>query len=100
MKLGILVNTNRHLEHARGLTRAAIAKNHEVIIFIMDEGTRLLGEKSFVELAELPGVSMSLCEHSAKDCGVNTTNLSEDVDCASQLSNAMMNQNADRVIVL
>ena len=100
MKLGILVNTDRHLAHTRGLTRAAIEKNHDVIIFIMDEGTRLLEDNSFVELAELPGVSMSLCEHSAKACGISTEKLSKDVDCASQFNNAMMNHNADRMIVL
>jgi len=100
MKLGILVNTDKHLEHTLGLTKAAIAKNHEVIIFIMDEGTRLLENDSFVALAKLPAVSISLCEHSAKGYGINTKDLSKDINCASQFNNAMMNHNADRVIVL
>jgi len=100
MKLGILVNTDRHLEHILGLTKATIAANHEVIIFIMDEGTRLSENDSIVALAKLPAVSISLCEHSAKSYGVNTKDLSKDIKCASQFNNAMMNHNADRVIVL
>jgi len=100
MKLGILVNTDKHLEHIQGLTKAAIAKDHEVIMFVMDEGTRLLKNDLFVALAKLPAVSISLCEHSAKSYGVNTKDLSKDINCASQFNNAMMNHNADRVIVL
>jgi len=100
MKLGILVNTDKHLEHILGLTKASIEKDHEVIIFVMDEGTRLLENGLFVTLAQLPAVSISLCEHSAKGYGINIENLSKDINRASQFNNAMMNHNADRVIVL
>ena len=44
MKLGILVNTDKHLAAVTGITRAAIDKGHEVTIFAMDDGTRLLEE--------------------------------------------------------
>ncbi len=100
MKLGILINTDKHLEHIVGFTKATLAKNHEVIIFIMDEGTRLAENELLVALAKLPAVSISLCEHSAKSYGVNTEDLSKDINCASQFNNAMMNHSADRVIVL
>jgi len=100
MKLGILVNTDKHLEHILGLTKASIAKNHETSIFVMDEGTRLLENDLFVALAKPPSVSITLCEHSAKSYGINTEDLSKDIICASQFNNAMMNHNADRVIVL
>ncbi len=100
MKLGILVNTDRHLEHILGLTKATIAANHEVMIFIMDEGTRLSENDLIVALAKLPAVSISLCEHSAKICEVNVEDLSKDINCASQYNNAMMNHDADRMIVL
>ncbi len=100
MKLGILINTDKHLEHILGVTRAAIAQKHETSIFVMDSGTRLLENDLFVALAELPTVSITLCEHSAKNYGINTDVLSEDICCASQFNNAMMNHNADRVIVL
>jgi len=100
MKLGMLVNTAKHLDDVLGICRAALAKNHEVIIFAMDEGTRLLEQDAFVALAGLEGVSMSLCDHSAKMFGAKTDGLPPKIVCASQLNNAMMNHNADRVIVL
>ncbi len=100
MKLGILVNTDRHVEHILGLTKATIAANHEVIIFIMDEGTKLSENDFMVALAKLPTVSICLCKHSAENCGVNIEELSKDIKCVSQFDNAMMCHYADRVIVL
>ena len=100
MKLGMLINTAKHVDDAVGICRAAVARNHQVIIFAMDEGTRLLENGAFVSLAELEGVSMSLCDHSAKMFGAKTEGLPPKIVCASQLNNAMMNHNADRVIVL
>jgi len=100
MKLGILVNTDKHLEHILGITRAALARKHETDIFVMDEGTRLLENDLFVALAKLPAVSINLCEHSAKGYGINTEYLPKDIHCASQFNNAMMNHHADRMIIL
>ncbi len=64
MILGFLVNSDRHLAHALGLTAAAANKGHEVMIFVMDSGTRLLRDERFVALAGTKGVSMSFCHHS------------------------------------
>lgn len=100
MKLGMLINTAKHLGDIVGICRAALARNHQVSIFAMDEGTRLLENDAFVSLAELQGVSMSVCDHSARMIGVKTEGLPPKIVCASQLNNAMMNHNADRVIVL
>lgn len=100
MKLGILLNTARNLDYVDGICRAALAKNHQVIIFAMDKGTFLLEHQVLASLAELEGVSVSMCEHSAKMLGVNTESLSPHIVSGSQLQNAMMNHIADRVIVL
>lgn len=100
MKLGILVNTARHLGDVIGLTRAALAKRREVIIFAMDEGTRLLEDRAFTSLAALEGVTLSVCEHSARAHGVNAERLPPQIRCGSQLNNAMMARDADRVVVL
>jgi len=100
VKLGMLINTERHVDHVIGICRAALARHHQVSIFAMDEGTRLLENHAFVSLAELDGVSMSLCDHSAKMFGARTEGLPPKIICASQLNNAMMNHDADRVIVL
>jgi hypothetical protein len=100
MKLGILVNTDRHLAEITGLTQAALTKGHEVSIFTMDEGTRLLANSGYTGLGRLPGVTMGVCQHSAEGLGVSVAGLPPDVHCGSQLQNALMQHAADRVIVL
>lgn len=100
MKLGILVNSNRHKEAVTGLVTAAAGRGHEVTLFVMDEGTRLLEDSGFTGLAELDGVTMSYCDHSAQELSVNTGGLADSIESSSQYNNAAMNHNADRVIVL
>ena len=99
-QLGILVNTAKHLQHVSGLTRAALAAGGQVAIFVMDEGTRLLAECALASLAELEGVSVSVCEHSAKHIGVTPQGLSARIRFGSQLNNAAMVRAAERVVVL
>ncbi|HEB79375.1 MAG TPA: hypothetical protein ENI79_02725 [Rhodospirillales bacterium] len=100
MKLGILVNTDKHLGHIRGLAAAAAAKDHEVMIFAMDQGVRLLENASFSELAERGGVSITICDHSAEMQGVATEGISKAITCSGQFENAMMVNKADKLIVL
>ena len=100
MKLGILVNTNKHLEHVVEITAAARVKGHEVIIFTMDEGTRLLHDPAYVALAELDGVTMSFCKHSADHLHLKTDQVPESIAAGSQYQNAVMNNESDRVIIL
>ncbi len=100
MKLGIFVNTDKHIDHVLGLTKAALDKGHEVIIFNMDDGTKVLGNPGFTGLCTTPGVTMSFCDHSAKGLEVTTDGIPEDVVCGSQYNNAVMNHDADRVIIL
>ena len=99
-RLGILVNTDRHLKDVLGIGRAALARGHEVIVFVMDAGTRLLRNPDLQELAERPGLTLSLCDHSAKRHGVDLDALPPKIVRGSQLNNAMLNHQADRVIVL
>ena len=99
MKLGILITTNKHLQHVIGIARAASAKGHEVSMFAMDAGTRLLLEADFVQLCGVDNLSMSLCNHSATEQGVDTSGITKEIVIGSQFNNAMMNNQADRVIV-
>ncbi|UCE89698.1 MAG: hypothetical protein JSW10_02350 [Pseudomonadota bacterium] len=99
MKLGLLINSDRHLEHVIGVTRAATDQGHEVIIFSMDDGTRLMGYTEFTELCLLEGVTMSFCRHSAEEAGVETGALSREIVSGSQFNNALMSHEADRVLV-
>jgi len=98
--LGILVNTDRHAAHVVGLARAALARNHAVSIFVMDGGTHLLRDAALADLASLEGVTLSVCTHSAERHGVSLEALPEAVVRGSQLNNAMMNHQAERVVVL
>ena len=100
MKLRILVNTNKHLEDIIGLTEAASSRVHEVVIFAMDEGARLLTEPLFTGLSAKQNVSMGFCDHSALQLGVNKEGLTEDIAVGSQYDNAIMHNESDRVIVL
>jgi len=100
MKLGILINTDRHLQHVIGIARAASLRGHEVSLFAMDEGTRLLQQTNFHRLCELDNLSMSICSHSAAEHGVNASGISKEIVVGSQFNNAMMNNQSDRVIVL
>lgn len=100
MKLGIFINTDRHLADVIGITTAAASKGHEVIIFNMDDGTKLLGAPEFAELCKTKGVSMAFCDHSAKGLGVVTEGIPQEIVCGSQYNNAIMVNSADRVIVL
>ncbi len=100
MKLGILVNTDRNLDAVTGIVRAALSRGHEVMIFAMDEGTRLLRQPDYTGLCSLPGVSMSFCDFSTRGTGVSKEGLSAAIICGSQYNNAAMVHDADRVIVL
>jgi predicted peroxiredoxin len=100
MKLGILINTDRHLSDIIGITMAALSKGHEVIIFNMDEGTRLLENVSFRELCGMNGVRMGFCDYNAKGLGIFKEGIPDEIVCGSQMNNAEMVHEADRVIVL
>jgi len=100
MKLGILVNTDRHPDHVIGITTAAVSKGHEVIIFIMDDGTKLLNNPNLCALSKLQGVQMNYCKLGTMRLGLVTEGIPGEIMEGSQYNNALMNHYADRVIVL
>jgi predicted peroxiredoxin len=100
LKLGILVNTDRHVEDLIGLTKAALSKGHEVIVFFMDDGVKLLTNPTVNGLCDNSGVSMSYCDYTTQMIGLSTEDVCSKIVCGSQFDNATMNHEADRVIVL
>jgi len=100
MKLGIIINTGNHLRDLIGISRAAIAKGHEVAAFNMDDGTRMLSEPDFNELCKLKGFSACYCDHSAGILNVSKEGIPAEIVCGSQYNNAVMVDTADKVIVL
>jgi predicted peroxiredoxin len=100
MKLGLLVTTDRFPGLARGIAEAAVAKGHEVVLFATDEGTRLLRDPGYAALAAVAGVSMAFCDHSMQRHGGRPPGLPAAVRSGSQFDNAVMFDDADKVIVL
>lgn len=100
MKLGIIINTDRHLADIMGIVNAAIFKKHEVILFNMDEGTKLVVASEFAELSKTKGITMSFCSHSAKHFGIGMEGIPEKIVSGSQYNNALMVNAVDRVIIL
>jgi len=100
MKLGILVNREDHLNDIIGITLAALERDHEVVVFTMDVGTRLFKRPEYSELCGLNGVKMSFCDHNAKMFEAQTGDIPEEIICGSQFDNASMMHECDKVIVL
>jgi predicted peroxiredoxin len=100
MKLGILVNTDRHANDLVSLTDAAVSKGHEVAIFFMDAGVRLLEDTAVTGLCGRTGVVMSYCDYSVMQTDVSKDGCPENIACGSQYDNVTMQHESDRVIVL
>ncbi|MBF0538148.1 MAG: hypothetical protein HQL03_07845 [Nitrospirae bacterium] len=100
MIIGLLVTRDGFKEDIVGLTKAATGKGHSVIIFMMDDGIRHCKDKDIQALKDLPGVSMSLCDHSAKLRDVTEDMIPACITAGSQYQNSVMNQDADRVILI
>jgi predicted peroxiredoxin len=99
MKLGILVNTEDHINDIIGLTKAAVERGHEVMIFTMDVGIKLFKHAEYSELCKTSGVKMSFCDHNAKMYG-GTEGAPEAISRGSQYDNAVMHHECDKIIVL
>jgi predicted peroxiredoxin len=100
MKLGIHIKTDRHLEQVVGIVNAAAAKGHEVTIFVMSGGERLLENPKFSGLCKTPNIVMSYCDHDATHMGIRKEMIPAEIASGSQFNNAVMVDKADRVIVL
>ena len=98
MKLGILVLNDNNLAAILGLTEAALSAGDEVRYFVNDHGTKLLADASFTAMVDR--VTMSFCEYSAKKLAVDLGELPKKIKKGTQLNNAIMYQNCEKVIVL
>ena len=97
--LGILVGTDKHLDHVINLTDAAFDKGKQVEIFFTGEGVRLTQDKKSFE--KLVGkAKLSVC-----DVSFRAFEFSGDVpgvgfkDFATQARNAEMINRCDRYVV-
>lgn len=83
-KLGILLSTppaHRSVETVFQLIRAAVSRNIEVYLYLIDEGVKSVQDARYVELLDV-GVKMSVCAYGCQQHGVPTTT----VDSRASLS--------------
>lgn len=100
MTLGILVNSDKHPEKLAGVVKAALKKDHKVIIFFMDGGCRLMLDSRATSFKEDENIIMSLCDLNRKNIGIKEEEVPGDITCGSQYDNALMHKMADKIIVL
>lgn len=99
MTLGILVTTDKYRDDVVGIAETAAGKGHRIIIFFMDEGCRSVTDKKIISLKDKHGISMSICDYNRKKMGISDEDVAGGITCGSQYDNAIMNRDADKVIV-
>ena len=97
-KLGILVNTDKHLKHLSGFCRAALSSDVKVSLFIMDDGCSLIDTLNFKELCEADDITATVCDHSYKEKGFSKDLVN--IKAGSQFEHAIIANECDRYIVL
>lgn len=96
MKLGILVNTDKHLRHIIGICNAAMARGIAVSIFVMDDGVYLTKNQEFLDLLK-KGIEISMCDQVYHEKGLNGK--VEGVLHGTQYENATIAHDCDRFLV-
>jgi len=96
--LGIVVKTDEYPQHVAGIARAAAKRGHTVMVFMTDDGVRICSHPEISALKDIADVS--LCDHSAKDRNVDESSIPDGITCGSQYNNAVVNHDADRVVVI
>ncbi len=99
--LGILVNSDKNLDHLINVTRSARALGKEVVIFFTHRGVLLTQDPKFTELEGL--TSMSLCKASLETHGLEDIAAFPGIDhrgLANQSRHADLIFDCDRYLVL
>jgi len=99
--LGILVSTDKHLDHVVNLAKAAHGKGKSVSVFFTGSGVRLTLQPQFKEL--VGKAKLSVCDVSFRANGLHGRE--DEVpgvgfkDFATQAKNAQMLAQSDRYLV-
>jgi hypothetical protein len=96
-KLGIMITKHENLEHIAGVTKAARAAGHPVMIFMTDEGVKFSTDPKFLELLKVDGVEISVCDHSRERIALHGK--TEGISYGSQYNNAGMLHDSARVLI-
>jgi predicted peroxiredoxin len=95
--LGIMVTKNEDLEHIAGVVKAARAAGHPVTIFMTDEGVKFTRDPKFLELLNVGGVEISVCDHSCEQ--LNIHDKTDGISYGSQYNNAGLLHDSTRVLI-
>lgn len=101
--LGILVPTNKHIDHLIGVARAAKKAGKAIEIFFTHEGVLMTQDPKFQEIAEIATGALSLCNHSWEEFGFSgkpiPPGMTED-DLGSQSRHVALIEKCDRYLVI
>ena len=95
--LGILVTKHANLEHITGAAKAARTAGHPVTMFLTDEGVKFTKDARFLELLEVGGIEISVCDHSCERIGLHDK--AGGISYGSQYNNAGVLHDSARVLV-
>jgi hypothetical protein len=98
MCLGLVATTDAAATHVLGLARAAVARGWACRCFLTDTGVRLLNGAALREMAQAGQLQLEVCEHAWQLFGGGPA--PEGFKLRSQLQNAMLARDCDRVIVI
>jgi len=96
-QLGILVTTDKYLEHIIGIARAAAKSQRRVSIFLMDDGVLLLKNPAFCALQEEKRIELTACLHSVESLMIKERE--KGVEYAGQFLNAQIAHDCQRYLV-
>lgn len=101
--LGILVPTDKHIDHLIGVARAAKKAGKALHIFFTHNGVLMTQAPKFKELAEIATGELSLCNHSWEELGFSKkpipVGMTED-DLGSQSRHVALLEKCDRYMVI
>jgi hypothetical protein len=96
--LGILVNTDKHLDFVINLTKAAYSKGKQVLIFFTGNGVKLTQSDEFSKLVGM--AEMSICTESFNKFGFSGKVPGVDLDgFVTQEKNSELISRSDRYLV-
>jgi predicted peroxiredoxin len=100
MRLGFFVTEATHASTIIDLTRAAVKRGHEAVIFLTDDGVQLIRRRDIAELRNLEHVNMSLCNFSAQRRKIADSDIPDKVINGTQYQNSLMHNECDKIVML
>ena len=101
--LGILVASNKHIDHVIGVARAAKKAGKALVIFFTYDGVLMTQDPKYEELVDIGPEEMSLCNVRWEELGLKGRPIPAGMDekgLATQLRHVALIDSCDRYIVL